>query len=230
VSDGLQAGAWLLALGLGLASCVQLRRGGLPTTYVRDLLHVAAGVWVLGWPFWHHWSAPVAITAGAVLLIAIGPILARRIPAAASFRNSVSDEDERWVGLVFYTLAFALFTAAGMCLDRYPAAAALWALCLGDGVGGAVGRRLGRRFFSVPGGKRKSLEGSAAVALCAAAGVALAGAYFGEPIALGRTVVLGLVASLAEALSPRATDNLFVPLAVWLSANVPNLVTGNSAA
>jgi dolichol kinase len=124
------------------------------------------------------------------------------------------------MGLVFYTIAFALLTAAGMCLERYSAAAALWALCLGDGVGGAFGRRLGRHSFSVPGGKRKSLEGSAAVALFAAAGVALAGAYFGEPVALGRTVILGVLASFAEALSPRATDNLLVPLAVWLSANI----------
>jgi len=220
VSDGLQAGAWVLALGLGLAGCVQLRRWGVPTTYIRDLLHVGAGVWVLGWPFWHHWGTPVAITGGAALLIAMGPSLARRIPAAASFRDSVSDADERWVGLVLYTLAFAFFTAAGMCVERYSAAAALWALCLGDGVGGAVGRRLGRHSFSMPGGKRKSLEGSAAVALFAAAGVALAGTYFGEPVALGRAVVLGLVASFAEALSPRATDNLLVPLAVWLSANI----------
>src|SRR5258707_8763730 len=151
----------MLALGLGLAGCVQLRRWGVPTTYVRDLLHVGAGVWVLGWPFWHHWITPVAITAGAALLIAMGPSLARRIPAAASFRDSVSDADERWMGLVFYTLAFAFLTAAGMCLERYSAAAALWALCLGDGVGGAFGRRLGRHSFSVPGGKRKSLEGSA---------------------------------------------------------------------
>lgn len=228
MSDGLQAVAWVLALGLGLASCIQLRRCGVPTTYVRDLLHVGAGVWVLGWPFWHHWIAPVAITCGAALLIVIGPCLAQRLPAFASFRDSVSDADERWVGLVFYTAAFAVFTAVGVSLAPYPAAAALWALCLGDGVGGAVGRRWGRHSFSVPGGKRKSLEGSAAVGLFAAAGVALAGAYFGEPVGPGRMVVLGLVASFAEALAPRATDNLLVPLSIWLSANIANLLTGNS--
>jgi dolichol kinase len=170
----------------------------------------------------------VAITTGAVLLIAMGPGLARRIPLLASFRDSVSEGDERWAGLVFYTLAFALFTAAGMRSQPYPAAAALWALCLGDGVGGAIGRKWGRHSFSVPGGKRKTLEGSAAVAVFAAAGVALAGAYFGEPVALARMAVLGLTASLAEALSPRATDNLLVPMAVWLIATFPNLVTGNS--
>src|SRR5258707_7169787 len=152
----------MLALGLGLAGCVQLRRWGVPTTYVRDLLHVGAGVWVLGWPFWHHWITPVAITAGAALLIAMGPSLARRIPAAASFRDSVSDADERWMGLVFYTLAFALLTAAGMCLERYSAAAALWALCLGDGVGGAFGSRLGRAALFLSGGEHAKPAGKAA--------------------------------------------------------------------
>src|SRR5258707_14528854 len=105
----------MLALGLGLAGCVQLRRWGVPTTHVRDLLHVGAGVWVLGWPFWHHWIAPVAVTGGAALFIAMGPSLARRIPAVASFRDSGSDADARWVGLVLYTGSLSLFIAAGMC-------------------------------------------------------------------------------------------------------------------
>lgn len=172
----------------------------------------------MGWPFWNQWFVPVSIAACAALLVAVVPHLASRLRVAASFQDSVSDRDERWAGLVWYTLAFALLTAAGLLHRPFPAAAALWALCLGDGIGGAVGRGLGRRFFRVPGGKRKSLEGSVAVWVGASAGVALAAAYFGEPLRLGRLMLLGVSAALAEALSPKAMDNVLVPLAVWLAA------------
>ena len=205
-------------LGVGITGCVQLRRWGVPRTYIRDLLHIGAGIWVLGWPFWNQWLVPVWIAGCAALLVALAPRLARRLQAAASFQDSVSDRDEGWAGLIGYTVAFALFTAAGVHHRPFPAAAALWALCLGDGIGGAVGRRFGRHFFRVPGGKRKSLEGSVAVWVGAGAGAVFAGVYFGDPLSIGRALLLGLVAALAEALSPKAMDNVLVPLAVWLAA------------
>src|SRR5260370_33321110 len=120
------------------------------------------------------------------------------------------------MGLVFSTIAFALLTAAGMCFERYSAAAALWALCLGDGVGGAFGRRLGRHSFSVPGGKRKSLEGSAAVALFAAAGVALAGAHLRLTGRRGQKGVCWVVASFSEKVAPPAREHLHLRAAVLL--------------
>jgi len=218
VTDGLQAAGWILVLGVGIAGCVQLRRWGVPRTYIRDLLHIGAGIWVLGWPFWNQWLVPISIAACAALLVASAPHLAQRLSVAASFQDSVSDQDERWAGLVWYTVAFALLTAAGMRHQPFSAAAALWALCLGDGIGGAIGRRFGRRYFRIAGGKRKSLEGSAAVWVGSAAAAVLASAYFAEPLRIGRVLLLGLVAALAEALSPKAMDNILVPLTVWLAA------------
>ena len=67
----------------------------------------------------------------------------------------------------------------------------------------------------MPGGKRKSYEGSFVVALGAAAGVLVAATVFGVAVAWPLPIVAGIVAALAEAFAPRGTDNLVVPIAVW---------------
>lgn len=202
----------LVALGAGgmlaggLAAAIALARLGAPKTYVRDLVHVGTGVWVLGWPLWRSPIGPIAITTVTALLVLTGP---------RALRDALTGDDERWGGIVVYVVTYAVFTALAFLDQELPAAGALLALSLGDGLGGLVGRRYGKHHFRVPGGKRKSYEGSITVAVAATLGILLASALFGGT---SFVVILaaGLVAALAEALSPRSTDNAIVPLAVWL--------------
>lgn len=214
-SDLAQLGVWLGILAAGLLVCVALRRAGLATTYVRDLLHVGAGVWVFGLRLWHGSLAPLAITAAAPLALAAVPWAAARARPLARFRDAVSDGDERFSGLVLYAASFAIFTALAR-LDRpVPAAAALLALALGDGLGGLVGRRFGRTRFRVPGAKQKSLEGSAAVALFAAVAIVVVARWHGAGVGAPAVVVAALAAAVVEAIAPRASDNVLLPAAVW---------------
>lgn len=216
--DLLIAAAWSALLAAGLTGAALIHRLGLATTYTRDLLHVGAGVWVIGWPAWQSPALPIAITAATALAIAALPFARHRSRAAARLHAAVTGGDERWGGLVLYTAAYALLTAVGLAGARpLPAAAALLALSLGDGVGGAFGRRFGRVHYRAPGGKQKSLEGSAMVAVMATAGAALAAAALAAPLPLALAALAGAVAALAEALAPRGTDNLVVPAAVWLT-------------
>jgi dolichol kinase len=207
VSDAALVAMWLGVLAAGVAVCLIAHRAGLRATYIRDVIHVGAGVWVLGWPLWHAPLAPTLLAAA----VATGTALAPRLRATARLRASLADDDERWSGLTRYGLAYAALTAVGLYGPRLPAAGALLALSLGDGVGGAVGRRFGQHRYAAPGGKQKSLEGSMAVAVMAALGLVLAGAR-----APGLVASAAVVAAVAEALAPRATDNLVVPAAVWL--------------
>ncbi|HTM21359.1 MAG TPA: hypothetical protein VL172_12650 [Kofleriaceae bacterium] len=207
-------------LGMATAVAVLLRTVGVPATYVRDLMHIGAGLWVLTWPWWHGAAAPIAITAVVAVGTALVPLAARRIPAARRLHGSVTGGDERWGGLVLYTLSYAALTATGFTGAPLPAAAALLALSLGDGVGGAVGRHFGRRSFRAPGGKRKTVEGTITVGLMATAGALIAGAVLGAPMTHGLALVAGLVAAVVEAASPRGTDNATVPAAVWLTLEV----------
>jgi phytol kinase len=213
---------WLLAsatiLALALIGAVLARRIGIRATYVRDLVHIGAGIWVFSWPLWERASFPISLVAAVALVVALVPILATRVRSAALLEASLCDHDEHWRGLTFYTLAFVVLTVVGLLFAPFPAAAALVALSYGDGIGGAVGRRFGRHRYAVPGGKTKTVEGSVVVMLATAAAVALVAAYFRISVSLVLVMGLGLVASAAEALSPRGTDNLFVPAAVWAAA------------
>lgn len=215
MSDAGLSTLWLGVLFGGLCVAGGLSRAGLPRTHVRDLLHVGAGVWPLGWPYWRSPMPPICIACGALGVMALVPLLARRAKWLARAQDAVSGDDERWSGLVFYALSFAVFTAVGLLGAPFPAAAALLALALGDGLGGAVGLAFGRQRFSVAGGKQKSLEGSIAVAAFASLGVMFAAHWFDTPIGWGMVLAAGVVAALAEAVSPRATDNVVLPVAVW---------------
>jgi dolichol kinase len=217
VHDGLLVLLWSAVFAGGLGVCLWLARRGLPRTYVRDLLHVGAGVWPLGWGAWRSpWPPVVVATVGLIVLRAV-PLVERRLEAARSLERAVSGEGEAWSGLVLYGFSAAAFTALGL-LGRSPfaAAAALLALALGDGIGGLVGRLRGKHRYQVPWAKTKSVEGTLVVAVFAALGVAIAGLWFGVPISGARVVAAGVAAAVAEAVAPRATDNLLVPLAVWL--------------
>jgi len=204
---------WAGVLVVGLGGAVGLHRLGLARTYTRDLVHVGAGVWVVGWPRWHGTAIPIAIPVAAALATLLVPW--SRTGPLAGLRGALADGDERWTGIVLYTGSFAVFTTLALVDRPLPAGAALLALALGDGIGGAVGRRFGKHFYAAPGGKRKSLEGSVVVAIGAAAGVAIASWALRAPVGPGVIAVAAIVAALAEAIAPRATDNAVVPVAVW---------------
>ena len=70
----------------------------------------------------------------------------------------------------------------------------------------------------MPWAKTKSMEGTLVVAVFAAVGAAIAGVWFGVPLPWARVAAACVAAAVAEAVAPRATDNLLVPLAVWLVA------------
>ncbi len=219
MSDLAWAAVWFGVTGAGLATCVGLKALGLATTYVRDLLHVGAGIWIAGWLAWDHPTIPIVIACIAVVVVGLVPTIAERVPIAARLRDAVSGGDERWDGLVHYTASYAVLTAIGLTIAPFAAAAGLLALSLGDGIGGAVGRRFGRLRYRTM-GKTKSLEGSLAVAVAASAGVALAAGAFDHAIAVPAVLALGALAAVAEGLAPRGTDNLLVPAAVATAAGL----------
>jgi dolichol kinase len=218
VHDGLLVLLWSAVFAGGLGVCLWLSRRGVARTYVRDVLHVGAGVWPLGWKAWESPWPPVGVALTGFLILLAIPLLARWLPAARAIERAVSGDGEAWSGLVLYALSAAVFTAVALLGNApLPAAAALLALALGDGFGGLVGRLWGRHRYRVPWAKTKSVQGSLAVALLAALGTAMAASLFDAPISVARMLGAGLAAAVAEALAPRATDNVLVPLAVWVA-------------
>ncbi len=220
MSDPALAVAWLCVLSAGIGFCLLLHRLGLRATYVRDVLHIGTGVWVLGWPWWRGFAAPALVLGLALFVTAALPALSRQSRWAAWVVDSLTSGDERWDGLVLYVVAYATLTAVGLVDGAFAAGAALLALSLGDGIGGVVGRRFGRHRYRVPGGKDKSVEGTLVVMLAAAAGIALAGWRFGAHPGVAHVAGLAAIAAAAEALAPRGSDNVVVPAAVWGAARL----------
>ena len=215
--DGLLVLLWSAVFAGGLGVCLWLARRGLPRTYVRDVLHVGAGVWPLGWAAWESPWPPIGVAAVGFALLLCVPLLGRRVGSARSLERAVSGEGEAWSGLVLYGFsAAALTTVSLLGRSPVPAAAGLLALALGDGMGGLVGRLWGTHRYRMPWAKTKSVEGTLVVAVFASLGAAIGGLWFGVPLPVGRVLGAGLAAAIAEAVAPRATDNLLVPLAVWL--------------
>ena len=190
----------LAAAALGAAQAMA-RRGVAPSR-TRKLVHVAAGLSPL-------LVAPLAWRKGAILLPyavtvgANGALLARGGMAGL-------DTGRRDGGIVFLPLAQLALLAWGWP-RRWPAVrAALVALALGDSAAALVGERWGRRRFTVA-GQGRTLEGSATLATITALG---AWASTGRG---GAALGAGLAAAGAEALAPRGSDNLAIPLAVALT-------------
>jgi len=207
---------WIGLLAAAGAVCIAARRSGVEPTYLRDLVHVGAGAWALGWPLWTSRLAPIGLAvAGAAATFAV-PALASRAAVLGRFRDSISDATERWSGVRLYALSVAAGTVLGFMVAPLPAAAALLALALGDGVGGLIGRLWGRHGFSPPGAKRKTVEGSIGVPLFSALGIALAQLLLRAPVAMLPLAAGGAAAALAEAFAPEGTDNALVPAAVWI--------------
>jgi dolichol kinase len=219
MTDFMLGATWLGVLLAALASAVTLRALGVASTYLRDMLHVGAGIWVIGWPWWHGATIPIAIVVAVAVGIAFVPVLARRITFVERIERSVTNGDEHWGGLVLYTVSYAVFTAIGLTVDPFPAAAALLALSFGDGIGGMFGRLLGEHHYRAPGGKQKSVEGSMVVACGALAGALVAAVLFGVPLGMTGALVLGVIAAIAEGIAPRGTDNVIVPAAVYVAAH-----------
>ncbi len=83
-----------------------------------------------------------------------------------------------------------------------------------------MGSRLGRRTYRFPWTKEKSWLGSVVVAVGTGLGILAWSAWSGwaiPPLVVGGA---GVAAALAEATAPRGSDNLAVPVAVfvWLAA------------
>jgi phytol kinase len=149
------------------------------------------------------------------------------------------DTEESTPGTVYFavsiTVMFVWLWRTGGALDRVPyAAAAVMAMTLGDAFASIVGKRWGKHFYTVWGHTR-SWEGTAALAVTGLAGIALTLALLPGSALSPNSVPLpgiGIVtvslagtaaAAISEALSPKGTDNLTVPL---VSGSVMLLLSG----
>ena len=191
-----------------------------PQDVTRKIIHIGAGMWVWGiLYFFEHWYFGIIPFATFIVL---NYLFYRKETFKAM------DKTDSSPGTVYFalsiTILFAWLWRTGSPDDRVPVAvAAVMAMTCGDALASLIGKRWGKRLFTVF-KHRRSVEGSLAM-------------FMGSLLAIGLTLWLlpgsalspgsagllqshkllvilmsALLATIAEALSPAGTDNLSVPL------------------
>ncbi len=178
----------------------------LPRDFTRKFVHIGVGLWAIGTVLvFQNWYA------------AIVPPLSFIVLNYISYRREVFKAmemaDKSNLGTVYFPISFAIVIA--LCWAR-PAviAAGLMPMTWGDALASIIGRRWGRRRYTV-GGSTRSLEGSAAMFVFSLASVFLVLWGFGTPPVTAGLHALGVaaVATAVEAVSVKGLDNITVPLA-----------------
>jgi phytol kinase len=191
----------------------------------RKLVHIAAGSSVLFWPLFDEGDWSYVLNTGVAVVmsaqfIAKGLIWADPTdPVVRSISRSGRPEELLRGPLMFTGCMFV----CGLFLFKHPCGVvAISALGWGDGIAPYAGKLFGRHFYQTY-GRRKSVEGSAAMLLFSFAGSFLAlSVVFGMDMVVGKVgvlLVVSVAATIAEAYSPADLDNVFIPMStalIWL--------------
>jgi phytol kinase len=214
------AASYAYATSLILVAEVLRRALGAPQELTRKLVHIGAGMWVFGvLALFDSWQIGILPFATFILV----NYLFYRFRVFGAMDTADSPPGTVYFALAV-TLLFGLLWRPDGPLDRAPiAVAGAMALTWGDALAALAGRRWGRHHYRL-GASGRSWEGSAVMFAVSAIAMFLAltllpGSRL-SPYATSISVRNALlaassgagVATLAEAASPRGTDNLSVPL------------------
>lgn len=217
----------------------QQLRGGLAVGGWLTLLSLSALVVRHRWPEQREWSRKlVHIGTGAVVLIAwaLGIDRLIAVPAAAAVTllaalnhrvrvlPAIEDVDRHSYGTIAYGASITLLLALWWPEHRAAVAAGVLVMALGDGLAGLVGPLIPSPSWSVL-GQRRSVVGTATMALASLAVLLLLAAFTGRgdaPPSTQAIVVITTIAVLLEQIANGGIDNLSVPIVVaalwrWLA-------------
>ncbi|MEM3179527.1 MAG: SEC59/DGK1/VTE5 family protein [Archaeoglobaceae archaeon] len=117
------------------------------------------------------------------------------------------------LGLFYYSIAWTIL--AFFLFERCDAISmGIVAMSYGDGFASLIGTKYGKRKFSIF-GATKSLEGSLAMFLASVAMFAVIQLYYGAEMSI-LILLLALIATIIEAITPKGLDNLSVSIAIAL--------------
>jgi dolichol kinase len=212
--------SFIYATGLILVAEVIRRRRGYPQEFTRKIVHVGAGMWVLGvLALFENWYIGVIPFASFIVINYI--IWRYKILDAVDAPDSTP-------GTVYFalsiTILFGLLWRTGSPSDYgYIAAAGTMAMTWGDALAAIIGKTWGRHTYTV-GTSTRSWEGSLAMFIASATAMLLVlqlapgsslsplAAPLGLPLSITAALIAAIVATGAEAVSPHGMDNISVPL------------------
>ncbi|MGE3802120.1 MAG: diacylglycerol/polyprenol kinase family protein [Candidatus Kapaibacterium sp.] len=177
----------------------------------RKITHIVGGFIALALPllFQSYWT---------VVILGLVFFLTLLTTKRSGVVQSVHNVERQTAGELYFPLALAvIFTLSSITDTFHLYTPVMLALALGDSAAWYVGSRYGKHRYHLF-GERKSVEGSIAIAVVIAiiATVSLILQNTTSTLfALLLGVGTGVLISTLEAVSPRGTDNLTVPIGMW---------------
>jgi len=196
---------------------------GFPPDLSRKVIHIAAGSWIWVWPLLDPsdgWSYIFNISVAVLwtLLFLQKGFTAKPGDVAVQTMTRTGDPKELLRGPLFFTLAmefvgiFYYMTTAGVLTMAY--------LGWGDGLAPYIGKIYGKHKYKLL-GREKSLEGSLTVFIAGFIGfiILYALVFWSLPSInlLTAALIMGVIATIVEAVSPADVDNLLIPAAILLA-------------
>jgi len=203
--------------------------------FTRKIIHIFAGFSVYTVLFFDHpWVANfVALTFVIILFLASpsSPVTALREMFGTMERT---EEGKKLWGPFFYAVSILvltlIFTLSGLDIYYWLAAAPLTTMYLGDGLAPIIGKKYGKKFYTIIKGSKRSIIGSLTM-FAAGFGGAILAIWFNGILAVeikyGLTtltpwdiIIYALItaglATIIELFTPLGLDNLTVPLGTTL--------------
>ncbi|RLE58331.1 MAG: hypothetical protein DRJ32_06625 [Thermoprotei archaeon] len=190
---------------------------GLKPFFTRKVIHINTGHWIFLWPLYDHWYALVI---PPLTFVVINYISYKKELIKAMERK----EKAGGLGTVYYAFSMALIAGLFWYLGK-PWIGAVGAIVMAwaDGVADLFGRRYGKHKYTII-GSTKSIEGSLAflvfgflatfISLAIYSNIGMFEGGFSEILLI--SIISSLIGMIIEAISPKGTDNITVPIALPL--------------
>ncbi|ABL66347.1 diacylglycerol/polyprenol kinase family protein [Chlorobium phaeobacteroides] len=188
---------------------------GLPRDISRKITHICAGSVIVFLPLFvdGHWSQYLNITVFAVwtLLLVQKGLFAAEDDQAVKTMTRTGDKRELLKGTLYFVVVAMI--CGSIYYKQFEGVLAMAVLGWGDGLAPIVGTRYGKIKYNIL--SQKSVEGSLAFFV----GSALAGLFFvhlivPEAFNVTRILLIALIATVVEGISPKEVDNISIPIAV----------------
>ncbi|PWW82751.1 MULTISPECIES: diacylglycerol/polyprenol kinase family protein [Prosthecochloris] len=181
----------------------------------RKITHICAGSVIIFLPLFQdgHWTQYLNVSIYAIwaLLFFQKGFFAAEDDQAIKTMTRTGDRRELLKGTLYFAIAGII--CGTVYYKQFPGVLAMAVLGWGDGLAPIFGKKLGKIKYKAL--CEKTVEGS----LAFFAGSALAGMFFiwlivPEAFNLSTILIIALVATILEGLSPKEVDNILIPLAV----------------
>ena len=124
-----------------------------------------------------------------------------------------NDSTEKTLGTVYYTISLLILSITTFGIINKPLVGLIGVLIMGygDGFAAIAGQSIKSKSFKIF-GSTKSIAGSATMFIISLIIVSGAFAYLGINLWLIKSILIAFIVTVFEAVSPKGTDNLTIPL------------------